>query len=76
MKTPFTLTMLAGSVLFAALVSANENTDDYISTLTELGFPAPKDNELVHIPPYAVQRASLAGGGHPAWLSRQERSRQ
>lgn len=51
MKSTFTLTLLAGSVLFAALASANDNTDDYLSTLTELGYPAPKDNELVHIPP-------------------------
>ncbi|GGY72134.1 c-type cytochrome [Marinobacter zhanjiangensis] len=51
MKSTLTCAMLAGSVLFTALVSANENTDDYINTLTELGFPAPKDNQLVHIPP-------------------------
>ncbi|RFF26895.1 cytochrome C [Wenzhouxiangella sp. 15181] len=30
---------------------AEQDTEQYVATLTELGFPAPEDNELVHIPP-------------------------
>lgn len=47
----FICAALSGTVLLSATVAANEKTEDYINTLTELGYPAPKDNELVHIPP-------------------------
>ena len=47
---------LSGTVMLSASAAANDYTTDaeiqqYIDTLTEMGFPAPKDNELVHIPP-------------------------
>lgn len=51
MKPVFTITALVASLLFVGGVAANERVEDYLSTLAELGFPAPKDNELVHIPP-------------------------
>lgn len=51
MKSTFAYAVLAGSVLFVAVASANDLTKDYINTLTELGYPPPKENELVHIPP-------------------------
>ena len=51
MKPTFAITALAGSLLLAGGVAANERTEDYLNTLTELGYPAPKENQLVHIPP-------------------------
>jgi len=51
MKTTFIYAALTGALLFATALSANDRADDYIDTLTELGYPAPEDNELVHIPP-------------------------
>ncbi len=51
MRKIFAIATLAGSLLLAGGVAADERTETYIKTLTELGFPAPKDNELVHIPP-------------------------
>ncbi|SFR81158.1 thiosulfate dehydrogenase [Marinobacter daqiaonensis] len=51
MKLTFSRSVIAGSAFFAALVFAGDQTDDYLTTLTELGYPAPADNQLVHIPP-------------------------
>lgn len=51
MKPTFAITALAGSLLLAGGVAANERTEDYLNTLTELGYPAPKESQLVHIPP-------------------------
>lgn len=51
MKPTFAITALAGSLLLAGAVAANERTEDYLNTLTELGYPPPEDDELVHIPP-------------------------
>lgn len=51
MKLTLAYLVLAGSLLFAMAVTASDRAEDYIKTLTNLGFPAPKDNELVHIPP-------------------------
>lgn len=42
---------LIGSVLFTAGASANDRTATMLDTLAELGYPPPKENELVHIPP-------------------------
>ena len=52
----FVYTALSGALLFSASTLANEQSQDaeiqkYIDTLTEMDFPAPKDDELVHIPP-------------------------
>lgn len=51
MRSLIACATLAGSLLLAPLSLASEREDDYINTLTELGYPAPKDAELVHIPP-------------------------
>ncbi|AOY88379.1 cytochrome C [Marinobacter salinus] len=51
MKPIFAYTALASSLLFTAAVNASDRKDDYIKTLTGLGYPAPEANELVHIPP-------------------------
>ncbi|HCW89783.1 MAG TPA: cytochrome C [Marinobacter sp.] len=47
---------LSGTVLLSATAAANDYASDaeirqYIETLTEMGFPAPKEDQLVHIPP-------------------------
>lgn len=43
---------LSGTLLLAANSGiADERTQKYIDGLVELGYPAPKENELVHIPP-------------------------
>ncbi|WP_417539428.1 c-type cytochrome [Marinobacter sp.] len=43
---------LSGTLLLSVNASAKDTTtQQYIDTLTELGYPAPKGNELVHIPP-------------------------
>ncbi|WP_373002289.1 c-type cytochrome [Marinobacter sp.] len=47
-----TCAALSGTLLFSADAKTDEKTtQQYINTLTELGFPAPEENELVHIPP-------------------------
>ncbi|MBE0486757.1 c-type cytochrome [Marinobacter sp.] len=47
-----TFAALSGTLLFSGNASAvDDRTQQYIDTLVELGYPAPKDNELVHIPP-------------------------
>jgi thiosulfate dehydrogenase len=51
MKSIFACVALSGSLMCSAVVAASERTEEYISTLTELGFPAPESSELVHIPP-------------------------
>lgn len=43
--------LLIGPVMFSTGLAADEKTREYINTLTELGYPAPEENELVHIPP-------------------------
>lgn len=50
-RTFLCLALTTGSVLFSAGVLADERTEKYIDTLTEMGYPAPEENELVHIPP-------------------------
>lgn len=52
----FVYAALSGTVLFSATAAATEQTGDaeiqqYIDTLTQMGFPGPKENQLVHIPP-------------------------
>ena len=43
---------LSGTFAFSANLAANEDTTQaYIDQLTSMGFPAPKENQLVHIPP-------------------------
>jgi len=42
MKTTFIYAALTGALLFATALSANDRADDYIDTLTELGYPAPE----------------------------------
>lgn len=42
---------LTGAVVFSTSLSAAENTQGYVDTLTGMGYPAPQGNELVHIPP-------------------------
>lgn len=43
---------LSGTLLLAANSGiADERTQKYIDGLVELGYPAPKENDLVHIPP-------------------------
>ncbi|MFO8153861.1 c-type cytochrome [Thioalkalivibrio sp.] len=42
---------LTAAVGCSPMAHADERTEQFIQSLTELGFPAPKDNELVHIPP-------------------------
>lgn len=42
---------LSGTVLFSANAAAKDTTQEYIDTLTDMGFPAPTENQLVHIPP-------------------------
>ncbi|MBL3558591.1 MULTISPECIES: c-type cytochrome [Marinobacter] len=51
MKSMIAYAVLSGSLLCTTAVVASDRTEDYINALTELGFPAPEDNELVHIPP-------------------------
>lgn len=43
--------VLAVALGFSVGVQADKRTEQYIQTLTELGFPPPGDNQLVHIPP-------------------------
>ncbi|MEC7433536.1 MAG: cytochrome C, partial [Pseudomonadota bacterium] len=51
MRTLLTVT-LSGCVMLPVTVAANDDkTQAYIDQLTSMGFPAPKDNQLVHIPP-------------------------
>lgn len=42
---------LAGTALASPAHSADERTQKYIDTLTDMGYPAPTDGEMVHIPP-------------------------
>lgn len=43
---------LSGTFAFSANLAANEDTTQaYIDQLTSMGFPAPKESQLVHIPP-------------------------
>ena len=43
---------LSGAVVYSGNLAANDDrTQQYIDTLTELNYPAPKENQLVHIPP-------------------------
>ncbi|MDR9425452.1 MAG: c-type cytochrome [Marinobacter sp.] len=47
---------VSATVMFTASATANDYASDaeirkYIDTLTELGFPAPEEDQLVHIPP-------------------------
>lgn len=51
MKSTIAYAVLSGSVLCSMAVVASDRTEDYINTLTELGYPAPEEGELVHIPP-------------------------
>lgn len=51
MKTALAYTALTASLVFAAAASADDRTDDYIDTLMEMGYPAPEEDELVHVPP-------------------------
>ncbi|MBB5320421.1 c-type cytochrome [Marinobacter oulmenensis] len=49
-------TALSGALLTWACIPAHAQPNDaaaqdYIKTLTDMGFPAPKENQLVHIPP-------------------------
>ncbi|WP_372963900.1 c-type cytochrome [Marinobacter sp.] len=47
----FLSVVLSGTALFSANVAANDQSQTLIDTLTEMGFPAPTENQLVHIPP-------------------------
>lgn len=51
MKAVFTIAALTGTLLVSAGIAADDRTEKYLGTLTDLGYPAPADNELVHIPP-------------------------
>ncbi|MFO7764439.1 MAG: c-type cytochrome [Wenzhouxiangellaceae bacterium] len=42
---------LGGTVLFTSGLGADEKASGYIDTLRAMGYPAPEENELVHIPP-------------------------
>lgn len=43
---------MSGTLVFSGnLAALDDSAQEYIDTLVELGYPAPKDNELVHIPP-------------------------
>lgn len=58
----FSYVALSGTLLFSATAAATDDTtQQYINTLTELGYPAPKANELVHFPPTMedLENASL-----------------
>ncbi|NMT64922.1 c-type cytochrome [Marinobacter orientalis] len=47
-----TYAALSGTLLFSVNATAEDKTtQQYIDTLAELGYPTPKENELVHIPP-------------------------
>lgn len=46
-----TCVALTGSLLVAGAVTANDLTRTTLDTLSEMGYPPPKENELVHIPP-------------------------
>ncbi len=51
MRLSFAIAALAGSLLIQGSPVVADDTKTYLNTLTELGYPPPKDNELVHIPP-------------------------
>ncbi len=51
MKSVFAHVALSGALVCSTVVAASDHTEDYINTLTGLGFPAPESSELVHIPP-------------------------
>lgn len=46
-----TCVFLLGAFFATGAVSADQRTESVLDTLAELGYPPPKENELVHIPP-------------------------
>ena len=51
MRTLLTVA-LSGCVMLPITAAANDDrTQAYIDQLTAMGFPAPNENQLVHIPP-------------------------
>lgn len=57
MKCKFAYIALAAALGCSFVAHADKRTEHYIQTLTELGFPAPGENELVHIPPDIAELA-------------------